>query len=598
MTWQMHPKFATGQFRNVAEELLEGKAPARKRYVASLIGALSFLGRMEEADSLYSLAAKNAVDASAARFFLAIGWTRRSEYERSRALVEENKRRAQRRGAVSPIERFFAHQGQAFLHFYTGRVAASLEEASLSRAAALEAGNAYARCLATDSLGHCKVRLGEIHAGLSHLAEAEALARKNGNAGTAAAIGIARELYSFEFGLAETPPDRLEQLLLHSDAQNNYSQSNVALELARQLTLRGEYARAAIVLEKVAPAVYASQNRRQEILLNLRLAELAGRRGEFFQSRHFLWFSRRLLHREVDSSLELMALGVERKLALAEGKVAEAKNLDARWLELGGEFASVRDQNLRAREGLSDAPNENPEDRVHQTLRLAARGATVTERLTPLLQRGYLAEAALQLRLRPGARAIAILPAPLGLLVHAPEGVEWRPTGLSSLQTKLLRTLGRSGRETSKEELVQNAWGYEYSPLRHDPMVYAALSGLRKALGSGGAWLQASEAGYRLDSTFWQEEESTRAPSAAPSGTLPLALADPLLPVLNHRQLQILEWLAETRYVSVPECQKRFGNSEVTALRDLAGLWKHGVVIRLGKARATRYALAPKGKDS
>lgn len=594
MTWHMHPQFAAGQFRVVAEELLEGKAAARKRYVSSLIGALSFLGRVEEAESLYPLAAKNAVDASAARFFLAIGRTRRSEYGRSRELVEENKKRANRRGAVSPIEKFFAHQGQTFLHFYTGRVAASLEEAERSRAAALEAGNPYARCLATDSLGHCKVRLGEIHAGLSLLAEAEALAKKNGNAGTAAAIGISRELYACEFGLVAEPLGRLEQLLRQGGAQNNYSQSNVVLELARQLTLHGKYAHAAIVLENVAPAVYASQNRRQEILLNLRLAELAGRRGEFFQSRHFLWFSRRLLHHEVDSSLELMALGVERKLALAEGKSREVKDLDERWLRLGQEFASVRDQNLRARQGLSKTPNENPEDRVHQTLRQAARGDSVAERIAPLLQRGYLAEAALQLQLRPGVRAIACLPSSLGLLTHGPEEVEWRPAGLSSLQAKLLRTLGGDGRETSKEELVRKVWGYEYAPLRHDSMVYAALSSLRKALGEAGGWLQVSEAGYRLDATLWQEEEAARpAPTA-----LPVAPGDPLLPVLNHRQLQILEWLTETRYASVPECQKRFGTSEVTALRDLAGLWKHGVVVRIGKARATRYALAPKGTNA
>ncbi len=63
-------------------------------------------------------------------------------------------------------------------------------------------------------------------------------------------------------------------------------------------------------------------------------------------------------------------------------------------------------------------------------------------------------------------------------------------------------------------------------------------------------------------------------------------------PHLNHRQLEILEWLRDQRFLAVGECRTRFDVSEITALRDLDGLRQRGLVVRNGKARATRYSLS------
>ena len=589
--WKMHPKFQAGQYRAVVEELLDGRgakaALARKRYIASLVGALCFLGRIQEAQDLADLESsksKKPLDQVASRFFLGLGYTRHSEYEKARRLLEENERRA----GKSALERFFVHQGNTFFHYYTGRLPACLAEAELSRKSALAAQDLFARFLATDALGHAHVRVGQIHRGLELLGEAEKVARRLGNQSSGAAIQISALLYAFEFGLAKISLPELEKLWESGGPENNYSQSTVALELARQLTLRGEYRRASRILEATAPAIYASQNRRQEIQLNLRLAELSGRKGAFFEARHFLWFCRRLLHREVDASLELMALGIERKLALAEGKEDEAARLLDRWNRLATEFPSTRDQNLRVRLGFQSATAENPEDRVHLALSMSAKAPTLEKKLEPLLRAGYLAEASLVLRLNPATRTIALLPGNHGLLIADADGVRWRQESVSPLQQKLLRLFGQRAREVSKEEMVETVWGYRYDPLRHDSMVYAALSSLRKALGEAGSWLAPTEEGYRLDATLWTSQASAKkekTPAPAP-------VAEKLLVHLNHRQLEILEWLGQVRFASVKDCQSRFEVSEVTALRDLAGLWKQGVVVRIGKARATRYTLA------
>lgn len=590
MTWKAHPKFMAGHYRAVVEDLLDSKnasAKARKDHIVSLIGALSFLGRMEEAGDLFDLVvskSKNSLLLTASRFFLAIGWTRRSEYERAKKLFELNEKEA----GGSPFEKFFVHQGKVFYLFYTGRLDSCLAEAEAARKWAIASRDLFARCLATDAIGSVLVGHGDVHLGLTRLKEAKEFARKIGNHSLASAIGISVLLYECEYGLHADAVDRLEKALDAKGTEDSFSQANISLELARQYTLRGRFAEAAKTLEAAAENIYANQNRRQEIRLNLRLAELAGRRGEFFQARHFLWFSRRLLHREVDASFELAALGIERKLALAEGKNAEAAALEKKWNSLG-EFYSTRDRNLRNRLGLQPSGRENPEDRVHVILSQAALAPSLDKRLSPLLDAGFLSEASLALRLPPARRAIALLPKNMGLLIQSPERIEWKEEALSSLQAKLLRALAE-GKELSKEVLVQKIWGYTYAPLRHDSMVYAALSGLRKALGPAGSWLHPTENGYHLEAFVTVATEKSEEPAlVAPISSV---VPDELVSRLNHRQIEILEWIRTVRFVSVADCRKRFGTSEITALRDMDGLRKEGFVVRTGKARATRYSLA------
>lgn len=601
MTLKLHKQFLAGRYRAAADALLDGKKPSAlsESELASLVGALSFLGQMDEAEALYGRLEKmraSSVARTAGRFFLGQGWIRLSEYERVRKLFARNAVEA----GKSALERFYVHQGNAMYAYYTGRYRPAGREAAKARAAAIRSGDLFARAIATDACGHCRVVAGEIHHGLRLLREAKALAEKMGNGSLANTIAVSLELYDTEFALSGKGIEVLEARRAAVGTEDSYSLANVGLEIARLYTRAGRLADAAAELEQVAPAIYAQQNRRQEIKLNLRLAELACRRGDLFSARQSLRFLRRLLHREADSSFELAAVGLERKIAAAEGRAVEVEALTARWKELAGDFGTTRDDNLRVRLGLLAAEQENREDLVHRALQASRQATDPAGKLRPLLRAGLLCEAATCLSIRPGKTALALLPGELGLLVCSPRGIHWIENKLSSLQSRLLLLLGGQG--ATKEKLIEAAWGYRYDALRHDAMVYTALSALRKALGPAGELVQATDSGYRLAAPLLSaqrlESESVPASPRAQAeekwkAALPrLDLSDEKFSRLNHRQIEILESLRSSqRFLAVGEVRKRFAVSEITALRDLDGLRRLGLVVRNGKARATRYSL-------
>lgn len=65
--------------------------------------------------------------------------------------------------------------------------------------------------------------------------------------------------------------------------------------------------------------------------------------------------------------------------------------------------------------------------------------------------------------------------------------------------------------------------------------------------------------------------------------------AAPIKCNVNHRQIQILRHLEDHEFIDVSEAKEMFGVSEITACRDLSSLTKKEMVVRVGKARATRY---------
>lgn len=586
-----HKELMAGHYRTVVEQLLD-RAPKTKRTerdATSLIAALSFLGRLEEAEILFARLEKDRAALPAlvaSRFFLGIGYTRKSEYSKAESIFAKNENSSSPKDPA--FVRFFVIQGRVFLSYYRGRVEEALLDAEKSRRAALRSGDLFARSLATDALGHCRVMNGEIHHGLRLLGEARELADRLGNHGLANSIAISCELYEAEFGLGgPTTLEKLEGRWNAVGTEDSYSLSNVGLELSRQYTRFGRFEDAGKVLETVAPKIYSHQNRRQEISLDLRLAELAYRRGDFFGARHNLRYLRRLLHNEADSSFELAALGMERKLAQAEGKEDEVKRLTKLWRKLSKGHSNIRDTNLAVREELASA--ENREDRIHQMLQNSKLGANLEEKLEPLLKQNSLADAVAVLGVKAGQEALVFLPSSLGFLVQTHSRIS-RGEPLSPLQIKILSLLKRT--DCDKEKLVQFAWGYRYDPLRHDPMVYSAMSSLRKHLGDAAQWLRATEHGYSfVGEMIWVAKAPRLEQKPQPSSPPPASPQDPLTATLNFRQQEILEWMREKRYIAVGECRERFKVSEITALRDLADLRERKLVIRMGKARATRYTL-------
>ena len=590
MSLDFHIDFLAGRYRTVAEALSERKA-LPDGHAVSLIGALSFLGRMDEAEAEFARLEKRRAASPASiagRFFLAIGFTRKSAYKKARRLFSLNRELA----GDTDFERFYVLQGRVFYCYYTGRFRMALKCAGRARRLALASGDLFARALATDAYGQCRVVAGEVHHGLRLLEEGKVLAKRLGNESVANSIAVSVELHSAELGLdGEAGLAMLEARSSAPGTEDNYSLANVGLEIARQYTRRGRFLEAARRLESVAPSIYANQNRRQEITLNLRLAELAFQRGDLFGARHYLHFLNRLLDREADATFELASLGLRRKIDLAEG-LGEDAVLAARWSELSHDFGTTRDDNLQVRLGRLGAERENQEDRVHRVLQAARLLSDPADRLRPLLEHGLLCEAGACAGLLPGRPALAVLPQSLGQLSRDAAGVEWVAQPLSSLQAKILRLLTR-GSGCEKATLVEKAWGYRYDPLRHDAMVYSALSALRRSLGQAAQWLVATEQGYRFTASVqWPALDAPRPAAEREPDT---GVDTSLLSILNHRQIEILEWLRSQRFLAAGDCRIKFDVSEITALRDLDGLRRQGLVVRSGKARATRYSLQDPG---
>lgn len=73
----------------------------------------------------------------------------------------------------------------------------------------------------------------------------------------------------------------------------------------------------------------------------------------------------------------------------------------------------------------------------------------------------------------------------------------------------------------------------------------------------------------------------------------PKAKAKASDPGLNHRQVKLLAELADRQSIDVQAYRRKYDVSEITACRDLASLSRAGHLVRLGKARATRYVKPP-----
>ncbi|MBY0385775.1 DeoR family transcriptional regulator [bacterium] len=156
----------------------------------------------------------------------------------------------------------------------------------------------------------------------------------------------------------------------------------------------------------------------------------------------------------------------------------------------------------------------------------------------------------------------------------------------------------------SKEELVQKIWGYQYDPLRHDPLIYSSMNKVRRLLSPHGDWIQLTENGYQIQknikviikNTLKQKSIHQKVVEAPvlQSATNKIKVSPKWhkhAKDLNFRQLQVLDYLKNQNSISVLELSNKLLISKPTATRDLSKLHKLGILSRVGHGRATRYFL-------
>lgn len=550
-----------------------------------LIGALTFLGRIEDAASLFQIRREEVTgeDLASSRFFLGLGECRHSRYERGVKYFIANLREFGRDG--NPVSRFYTYQGIGFYRYLRSQFPLSLRAASLARNAALEAGFLYGRYLASDLTGHSLVQTGQIAQGLKHLRDAIRLVKELGDGGMAESAKVALSVYNAQFGLdPKHDIDHLNKLCKTLPDENTYSRASILLELGRQYRLRGELKASQDVLNEACRQIHASRHRRQGAILNIRYASNLHLLGEPHQALNLVRNAFIEIDPKVDRTIRLQALGLEatirKSLGFSDGLEPLESEIEklTRYTGLG---QARRILGRHSKSPLVSPPGEDPLGDLMDAVRHKTQDA-----LEKIFDSGYLGALHEYLPIPAGKSALFVDLLPGSLLVANRGNLHFVPSGVTSHVRSCLKELARSTETCPKSRLIERVWGYEYHPLRHDPLIYAMVSKLRQLLGSASHWLNSGEDGYQLDPEVEVRFFSDPEPSPRPAREVPNADT-----CLNFRQVTFLRSLQKGVFLDVQFYRRKFKVSQITASRDLNELVAKGLLQRTGKARATRYVL-------
>ncbi|MES2767928.1 MAG: DeoR family transcriptional regulator [Bdellovibrionota bacterium] len=309
--------------------------------------------------------------------------------------------------------------------------------------------------------------------------------------------------------------------------------------------------------------------------------------GDYSRALNALSSAKRALRPGVDHLLEVETMGLEFKLFSNLYMKKECEVLFPKLQKLSKKFGNTyqirflnRDENkiassaVRAGEDLLgdlyDQIRAEPENAINSILKTDYHAFLYD--LLPLSREASV----IYLDLEPGT------------LTLFQRGNVNHTDGLTPQLRKIILCLSE-GKEMDKEELITRVWGYKYDPLRHDNIVYSAMTLLRKLLGEKSSWLVTTESGYKwlagveIKSHLTNEAQNIEA-------IIPKKL-DVNFNTLNFRQMKILQFLKNNESIDVQKCKKLFNVSDITASRDLSSLTRSNSLIRVGKGRAIRYVL-------
>lgn len=573
-----------------------------------VIGSLSFRGRLDEADTLYSLRSGSLSSESQiiCQFYLGVGHCRNSNYERARKIFAANLRVAGKSG--HPIAKFFGWQGAGFYWLLCGRYRRGYRAAQKAYAAAIEANFIYGKTLAADLMAHNQILPGEISKALRNFDLASGFATTLGDGGIRQAVEISRAIHSAQFGLNfHDDLDLLLKLLEECGDEDNYSRSRLFLEIGRLYTLHGNATAALDSLNKACRIIYGSENRRYRIILNLRYAYIQFLQGEPEQALNLVRNAYKELDRRADISLEFEVLGLEKLITSGMNMAAKDQESAVHRFALlesaQGRSGKTINFRITARESGCPAKNLYPgDDPLGDILDLTTTNSN--QAAARIIETEYWG---LFYKLIPEARGRKMLffdYVPGSILIFDRGNVEYVANHQSSVIRAIASEL-KAGTLT-KQELIERIWGYTYQPLKHDSLIYRNISRFRALLGDRSDWILADDNGYRLgpgvDVHFHTHEFENRlardissepAPGAESNGQKKNGLVSSTLQAhLNFRQIEILGLFPTYDYIDVKICSDKFNVSEITARRDLASMTTEGLLVRSGKGRATKYALA------
>ncbi len=595
--------FDQGEYARVLEKTYEDRKKIDSANYSYIIGSLIFLGRTEEARAVY-LGQKQSLtplQKAYTYFFLAIGLTRRSQYEQAKKYLMLNRRLSKNLDHQDAEIRFLVEQGISFFLFFLGQFDKSLSWSQRSLTSAIMSGDYWMKALSFDLLANNLIQTGKIHEGLRQFEEAIKFARKLKNIALTQAIETSHLIFRCEFGIhIQASFAELENKFSSLEDKDAFSKANLGLEYVRQLTMRGEWVLALSVLEEISPHIYQSQNRRQEARLNLRWAEIYFLKNEPTSALHYIRSGKRCLE-FIDQTYEIQFLGLEIKVHEKLRHQPAPDGLKQKLELLSQKYHTIKNNNMLSRnpEVLEKAVeiNQSSDDEIHQLLLKASKNVAAAKQI--ILETHYFSWIYRFFDLEPGENYILLNFEAKSISCVTKNGVAHKPQELSTLVFKILTTL--SSGFTSKETLVNSVWGYQYDPLRHDSLIYSSFSSLRKILGQDPQLIETSEMGYKLNAKLVNlleqassNSEKDRNPGPFATHEIESGASEKIVALakagLNSRQIQIMSYLEKNPFISVKTLVGLFDTSEITANRDLRSLFEMKLVVRVGQGRATQYA--------
>jgi IclR helix-turn-helix domain len=592
--------FFAGLYAKVAGATFDVSGEIERIDVAFVVGALTFLGRVEDAQLCFDgqrLRGKplDPRSLAASRFFLGVGYARAGDFDRAYKLLVQDVRRRARND--DPWVVAFVFQGLACQRYFTGRYRAAARHAQRALRAAHVARFGYVQMLANDLRGHALAQIGQYRAGISLLEQAKVHAERLDFGMNAYAIDCSIVNYTAEFVARSEALERI-QALLGRRGHDSYSKRALLSESAIQLALRGKRTAANAALEEAdADALRVDARRAKVTTLIARLHVLRWSRGAGACA-ELLEQTKDLLD-EGDVAFRAEVFGFEAFV----GRTLNDEPRHERALSGLRELARSN-EHYRARAALEqfdDAPvraRAFPEDELTPLLRsVVQRDARVLHRLLAL---GLLGPVPELLGLSPAKRIVFLATENAALLEdHGDLHLKPSPPRWCAA---LLRVLASGN--ASKEAIVAALWGLRaYRPDRHDPLVRTTIHRLRTFLAPYGDWVVVTENGYgckvplhfvgAVDADLEAPLVEGEAPDIdGPSALLtsPASRRDDGA-IAETPEQRVLEKLLHTEQrVGIRDLARAIGLSESTVLRALRVLVRKGRVVRTGCARATKYA--------
>jgi tetratricopeptide (TPR) repeat protein len=583
-------KFHSGSYAEVVALLFESSRkfePTLEEWAFG-ISSLAVVGRGQDAMLIYRTRLGTSKDNEGensleiqksqqlAEFFIFLSVVRAGDYKEAKIWLNSMKLRA--KAASHPVVSYYYCQGGGFLWNFLGRFRKSLTWAECAWKVSFKENYLFGMALSSDLLAHNLIQTGQIAKGLALFEKTKAFADSLVNKSIRLAVEVSEICYRAQYGRLKNPEGALRDKLQSISTVDSYSRSNLYIELIRQTTLKGKLKLALETLEEARTEIEKIGHRRQRALWRLRLAYIFYLRSETSEALKELSEGLDLLRDSSDDVVRLQLLGLKFRITRDSGLEAEIKKLTV----MTGRHVSQ--QTMMRDIGIETDSGDDWLGKMVTKIKIEKNVSWLRE----AIERGFFLFAREWMDASETKQVIVDL-LPKRLIIFSREEIFVSDQVISEILRKLFLLISEGPQ--SKGELVENLWGYHYESLRHDPIVYALIHRLRKALGPINCDLRIDGEAYEFicEIKVGIFKHLATTPPAEPEMTL----AQSASPEINWRQLDCLEWMSKNRgaqgYVGVSDLVKKYKVSAITASRDLSELFSLGLVQRIGKGRSTKY---------